>query len=99
MKAVYDGLNEPNPSGAVKIKRDFLPSPDDNAFDFDLDAVLTKLKAIYDSRNEKRTEGDVIAKRDLLWDWFKDIFKAPGLGARSSVPTSVSSISCGDEQR
>lgn len=72
-------------------------APDDNPLGFDPVAALTKLKAIYDSRNEKRTGGDVIAKRDF-WDWVKDIFKAPGLGARSSVSPSVSPVPRGKDK-
>ena len=52
---------------------------------------MVKLKAVYESLNEKRMESGIKAKRDF-WGWLKDMFEAPGLKARSSVPTSVSPI-------
>lgn len=70
--------------------------PDDNALDSDPVAALIKLKAVYDSLNEKRMENGTKAKRDF-WKWIKDAFEAPGLKARSSVPTSVSIIPCEEE--
>ena len=50
-------------------------------------AALTE----YDSRNEKRMESD-LTKRDLVTHWFKMMFDAPGLKARSAIPASVSPI-------
>ena len=59
-------------------------------------AALTKLEAEYDSRNEKRMESD-LTKRDFLTHWFKMMFDAPGLKARSSDSISVSSVYTGEE--
>ena len=55
-------------------------------------ATLIKLKAVYDSLNEIDPDHTLKVKRGVFWDWIKDMFKAPGLKARSAVPTSVSLI-------
>lgn len=55
-------------------------------------AQLEALKAVYDSRNQTEPSSTLKVKRDF-WQWIKDAFEAPGLKARSPIPTPVSLLS------
>ena len=76
--------------------------PDDHS---DPLAALIKTQAVSDSLNVKRMGGGLKEKRGFKadvkegWDWIKDSFKAPGLGARSTDSPSVSSFSHEEESR
>ena len=61
-------------------------------FTLDPDTIvaLTHLKAKYDSFNQKRAEKGLTERG--LGHWFKMMFEAPGLKARSSDSNSVSSV-------
>ena len=65
--------------------------------DPDTIAALTILKAKYDSFNQKRAEKGLTERG--LGHWFKMMFDAPGLKARSAIPTSVSPIRCGEKRK
>ena len=52
-------------------------------------AALARLEAIYDNLNQTEPSSALKVKRNLVWQWFKDMFEAPGLKARSPIPTSV----------
>lgn len=71
--------------------------PDDDPLDGNPLAPFTELGAVYDSLFGKRMEHGAKAKRGF-WQWLKDAFEAPGLKARSSVPTSVSIVNFGEEK-
>lgn len=71
-----------------------LQAPANYTLGSDSVAALAQLKAVYDSLNQTEPSSTLKVKRDF-WDWIKDMFKAPGLKARSPVPTSVSSSSLG----